>query len=287
MSVLGKAQGVFSLEDSDRYVGSFILLKDIPSFIPDLNFDKFNSAVRNCVKEVGGKLVVNELDLAKLWGKGQITNLFPKSGESLDELILATLIRKCFPDAIIVGQEKIGRMRMDLKVTVGETTCYIEFDGPCHFAQSNHGLPSKQPFDKKRIIEQKTGIEVVNWPYWIQRCERNARILFDPKAKRLPGYGALWSTKVLFGDFCINTPADVIVKMSSRFNAWNEETGVCDFYEKDSLGRIKPEHPILQKIATGKASCKRLLPVDVLPCDYHFWLPQKILSSLSMSGTRK
>lgn len=283
MASLGKAQGVFSLEDSDNCVGSFIQLNDIPRIIPDLDHDKFHSLSQKYVKNIDNKLVIDEYKLACLWNKGQITNVPPTQGKSLDELILKALIRKCFPDAIVGEQEQIGRMKMDLKVTLGKTTCYIEFEGPGHFAPSKYGEPSRQPFDKKEKVEQITGIEVVNWPYWIQRCERNLRILFDPEAKQLPGYGALWSTTRHFGDFCIDNPSDIIKRMCSRFNAWNDETGVCDFYEKDSLGRTKPEHPILQAIVAGKVSYRQLLPVDVLPCDYRFWLPKGVLSSTSVA----
>ena len=85
-------------------------------------------------------------------------------------LILQRLVKRAFPDAVITRQEPVKRYKMDLAIEVSGVKKYIEFDGPSHFAAGRFGPPKQDPFGKKKVVEDLTGCEVVNWPYWIQRC---------------------------------------------------------------------------------------------------------------------
>ena len=68
MSILGKAQGVFDLENSDLSVGSYLLKKDIKTFLcvddSDLNCLKF--------RNFDGIEAIDERKVQKAWYRGEI-----------------------------------------------------------------------------------------------------------------------------------------------------------------------------------------------------------------------
>jgi len=265
MAILGKAQGVFSLSNSDLCVGSYLSKDDIKLFLgvndADLDVLKF--------KDIDGVEVIDERKVQKAWYAGQINNAPPVESSSLDEFLLVSIVRKALPGCDIERQIKVKRFKMDLKITYEGKSLFIEFDGPSHFAMSRYGPPKHEPFRKKKIVEDETGIEVVNWAYWIQRCESNVMALFD---KNIKGYGVLWSTNVHFGDFYFDNSAEIIEAINNRFNA--DHNGYGYFYGPCTLGRNNPEHPIVEKIISGKESIERLLPKGFK--DKERWLPEKL-----------
>jgi len=251
MSVYSKANGLFDLRNSDCNVGSFLKKDDVKTIlgITDSDLAKIE------FQEINGISVIDESKLQKLWYENKIINAPYEPKSSLDEKILISIIQNTYPHIIIERQTRISRFSLDLKLTLDNKTVFIEFDGPSHFAFSRYGEPKKHPFDKKKIIEDKTGIEVVNWPYWIQRCQSNVKAIFE---KNIDGFGVLWSTNIHFGDFIFDDSAAIIEKMSSRFNAKRAE-GFGYFYI-NSENRNNPDHPIVEKIRSGKENINKLLP---------------------------
>lgn len=265
MAILGKAQGVFSLSNSDSSVGSFLSKEDIKQFLgvndADLDVLKF--------RDIDGVEAIDERKVQKAWYSGQINNAPPVESSSLDEFLLLSIVHKALPGCDIERQIKVKRFKMDLKITYQGKSLFIEFDGPSHFAISRYGPPKHEPFRKKKIVEEETGIEVVNWAYWIQRCESNVKALFD---KSIKGYGVLWSTNVHFGDFYFDDSAEIIEAINNRFNA--DHNGYGYFYGPSTLGRNNPEHPIIEKIIVGNEPIGRLLPKGL--ADKKRWLPVKL-----------
>ena len=265
MGILGKAQGVFDLASSDLSVGSYLLKKDIKEFLcvddSDLNFLEF--------RDFDGIEAIDENKLRKAWYGGQIPNALNPKFSSLDELIISSIARKVLPDCVIERQVKVKRFKMDLKVTHEGKSIFIEFDGPHHFAIVRRP-PEHEPFRKKKIVEDETGVEVVNWGYWIQRCESNVKVLFD---KNVKGYGVLWSTNYLFGDFYFENSAEIIECINKRFNA--DRDGYGYFYGPNSAGRNNPEHPIIEKIRLGKKQIEKILPRGFI--DREKWVPTSLL----------
>lgn len=264
MGILGKPEGIFDLENSDTSVGSFISIEDACSILnvgteslSNLKFQKLNDIT-----------VIDERALQRAFYDGKIKGLIPDRRESLDERILKKIISKTLPNCQIEEQVRIGRFSMDLKLTLEDVSLFVEFDGPSHFTRM-YGIP-KHPFRKKKIIEEKTDLEVVNWPYWIQRCESNVRALFDKKSK---GFGVLWSTNVHFGDFVFEDSATIIKEMTSRFNAI-ETDGIGYFYGPNSRGRNNIEHPIINRIDNGDSPIEKLLPMGRE--EREFWLPDRL-----------
>ena len=270
MAILGKAQGVFDLENSDFSIGSFLSKKDIKqilgvhdSDIGTLKFQNFD-----------GIEVIDEKDVQKAWYGDKIPNAPNSKSSSLDELILISIISRALPGCVIERQVKVKRFKMDIKITYEGKSVFIEFDGPSHFAISRFGPPKHEPFRKKKIVENETGVEVVNWAYWIQRCETNVKVLFGKSSK---GYGVLWSTNYHFGDFYFENSTEIIESINNRFSV--DRDGYGYFYGPNTAGRNNPEHPIIEKIRLGKESIERILPKGCI--EKEKWVPSEIKSFLT------
>jgi hypothetical protein len=111
---------------------------------------------------------------------------------------------------------------------------------------------------------------VVNWAYWIQRCTSNVKALFEPQ---IVGYGVLWNTEIHFGDFIFDNSAEIIEVITKRFNAV-DNSGYGYFYGSNTRDRNNSEHPIIEKIKSGKERIERVLPRGYT--DRNYWLPEKL-----------
>jgi hypothetical protein len=262
--MLGKGAGVFDLSNSDHCVGSFLSKKDLLKILA-IDEDWIANLKSH---EINGEITYNEKDIHKFWYDKNPIGLGNKI--SFDEFILSELFRRTYPNAVISRQERIKRFTMDLTIELDGVKKYIEFDGPSHFAAGRFGQPNADPFRKKYIVEDATGCEVVNWPYWVQRCEANVRAAMTGSGA---GYGALWSTTCHFGDFAFEESANIILTMSRRFGI-PETDGFGHFYGPSTLGRNNPEHPIIQRILDGKENVGRLIPKGAK--ERKFWLPEKL-----------
>lgn len=268
MGILGRPEGVFDLSNSDKYVGSYLTKSDVKEILNISDNDLKSVAF----KTIDGNDVIDERQIQKLWYDNKIPNAIPVDKSSLDELLLIAIIKRTFPNIQIEPQISVKRFSMDLKLTLeGHSPLFVEFDGPSHFAPSRYGLPKHEPFRKKKIVEDLTGLEVVNWAYWIQRCSSNVKALFD---KSINGYGVLWSTEIHFGMFVFENSASIIDTITKRFNAV-DENGFGYFYGGQTRGRNNPEHPIIEKIKNGKANIGLIIPKGHQ--DRNYWLPKKLM----------
>ena len=276
MGLLGKPLGIFSIEESDKYVGSFFSKDDVKTIL-GVGDDDLAEVPLN---DLNGIQCIDESTLRKeYWEKGLIPNAVPakvgKASVSFDEYVLMAIIRHTYPSAIITPQYKWERKRIDMHVKIGEKKFFLEFHGPGHFKNLNGFKDPVDPFKRKAQIEKMFGIPCYIWPYWIQRCSTNLRILLGDAKPEERGYGALWSTKVFFGDFLFDNSAQIIDDITKPFNAAPDgEYGY--FYEKwdeDVCGRIKEEHPIIKRIMNGKVAIERLIPKGVDPRMKEKWLP--------------
>jgi len=263
MSYLGIPNGIFDLNDSDIFVGSYYQKKDIKEILSTND----NDLISVEFKYIDGYEVIDENTIHKLWYNNLIPNLPPINKSSFDELVLIKLIKNVYPNSIVERQVRVGKFTMDLKVTNDNyPPVFIEFDGPSHFTISKWGIPKHNPFRKKYIVEDKTGYEVINWGYWIQKCESNIKTIFDRSIK---GYGLIWNSNIHFGDFVFDDSSIIIDTISKRFNCVNDDG--YGYYYVNSKGRNNPTHPIISKIMCGKESVDRLLPKGYVDKDY--WLP--------------
>ena len=258
-----KPQGIFDLNDSDHCVGSYLQKSDIMEILKvtdndlkDINF-----------KNIDGYEVCHERVIRKKWKDKEIPNAIPVNRSSFDEVLLIPIIERVYPNIIIERQSKVLSYSMDLKLTMDKKSVYIEYEGPSHFTNSQ-----KEPFlCKKKKVEDEMGIEVINWPYWIQSCSSNVRAIFE---KDIIGLGVLWSTASYFGVFCFGEDsAGIIELLSKRFNAI-DDNGYGYFYGPNTKDRNNPEHPIIKKIKNGEKDINLILPKGFKEANY--WLPNEL-----------
>ena len=217
MATLSTGKGLFKLSDSDNNVGSFFSISDVYEIleIDKISKDEFCVALQNIgVLYKKNQNLVDEKDLYKKYK--DLKNLYSTHkvlhNASLDEYVLKQIIYRALPGGkvlqqfpVLVGGSK-RPIKVDFKIEYNGVTKILEFDGPGHYSP-NYGNNINDSRDRKKRIEDALGCECVIWPYWIQRSETNAKILFDDS---LDGFGALWSTNVFFGDFLIQNPSEVI-----------------------------------------------------------------------------
>ncbi len=273
MAVLSKGSGIFSLSESDKNAGSNISLVDLAEIF-EVSVEVLSPLPKVLFE---GQEFANELDVHKFWHQNLLPGAPPSkirnANRSLDELIVAALIRRVYPNMEISQQVKWGRRSLDFVLehpVHGKKI--LEFHGPSHFAPGRFAREIQDPFVRKAEIEHEFDVECVIWPYWIQRCESNVKAIFEPET---PGYGVLWSAQSLFGDFVFPNSAEIIERISERFNA-TRGGAYGYFYGPDSEGRKNPEHPIVSRIRDGKASTSRLIPQGSR--NDATWLPQSLLS---------
>lgn len=275
-SILGKGAGLFKLDDSDQFPGSFFTLDDLVEIFgaPRTSFQHIPTQV------LDGQKVFDEKDIQSAWYSGTIPGApatkVRNFSRSFDELVLLALIRKTYPDAEIEEQVKWGRKSLDFIVHRRNfDSKIIEFQGPGHFAPGRYAREIPHPNLRKDAAEEELKIEYVDWPYWIQRCVSNVRSIYETDVQ---GFGLLWSANVHFGDFIFDDSASIILQMSNRFNALRDES-LGYIYGPNTAGRNNVEHPIIAKIERGRVSASKLLPRGYF--DSATWLPSKLISSLS------
>lgn len=270
-SWLGKANGIFSLTDSDRFVGSYISKKDVLG-IMGVGYAEIEKL---SFKMIDGIEYIDEKCLRCNWKKGEIPNApcyrCGRATLSLDELILAAIIKCTYPKAIVQRQYPWGAKRIDLYVKIQKKEFFIEFIGPGHFKELGK---IEEDYKRCRDIETELGKPCYLWPYWIQRCSLNFKILIGEE-KEKSGRVALWSTKGFFSEF--ECKSSVILELTNQFRAAMNGNIGYGYDEWNSENVRKPEHPIVEKIVGGKQDYHILIPKDVPIEEEDKWLPSKVI----------
>lgn len=268
MAWIGKSQGIFKLHDSDNHCGSYLSIDDAAEVLEVTTSQLTDLPIRT----INGQTVISELDLHKAWGTGKI--LSPHKAKhknisrSLDELIMSKLFQITLTGCIVDYQIQFGRKFVDLKLSYNGRTIYIEFVGPSHFIPQYQRMPTS-PLARKREVGDNFSELCVIWPFWIQRCSKNILSLLDPTVK---GMASVWSTKALFGDFVYPKSAEIIIELTSQFNALRDE-GLGYMYGNQHTN--KPVHPIIELILKGKENRQRLIPQGNNKSD-NYWLPKEL-----------
>ena len=269
--------GFFDLSDSDNHAGSLYTIEDMMEIlsIPHDNKDLFINLLRK------GDFLDNDerikepyLHKNKQWKCFMFccSSELPKQYQTLSEFELIALIKKVYgSDVVIETQEHIGKYYIDIKATIKNKVHYIEFLGPLyHFDDDDMIVKDK---NRKAYLEKALDTKIIEWPYWIQFCERNVRIAFG---ENLQGRGAIWGSEVFFGSSSEKVK-NKIINLSKKFNAIHND-GIGYFYELwEENGRIiKPAHPIIEMIKRGKESIDLLLPANLDVEEKKFWLPKEL-----------
>jgi len=272
-SWLGNPQGAFNLLESDKYVGSYISGEDIKTIF-DVNDSIIDTIPLNKRRNAG---YIDEKILRRLLKKDNALKAkIPYANRaSLDEYIIAAIIKLCYPQAEVIQQYNWkGKKTADLYVSVNNRIFVLEFLGPDHFVDSNR--ISNDLKRKDEIENTVTGSLCILWPYWIQRCALNVRILFGDERQK-NGRGALWSSKCYFRNHTISNASQIIHELTKPFRtALDGNYG--SFYEGSNTEElVKPEHFIINDIISGKEDYHILIPKDVPIDDEDKWLPQSVI----------
>jgi hypothetical protein len=171
--MLGKAIGIYDIDFSNDTFGSYISVKNLNRISKTNKIDIDTTQLKSRIIE--NTSYIDEIDIHRYLKK---SNNF-----TYDEIVLKTLIKNKYSNSVIETQKRVGLYKMDLYVNINGVEKFIEFDGPCHFSLSKYGTPKNHPFKKKFAVEDKTGIEVINWGYWIHKCEKNLEIIFNDDKK--------------------------------------------------------------------------------------------------------
>jgi len=259
--MLGKPRGIFDLKNSDKYCGSYIKKQDLQ--LMNLNLDNLK------FKTIDKEFFIDERELHKKWKflkcKYNVANF--------DELILLFLIKLTYPDAIIETQYKISKYKIDFRIEIKNKEFFIELDGPSHFVISKFGVPKDPRFKRDKLLKD-SNIKIINWPYWIQRCSKNLKVIVENAGF---GNGALWSSLIHFGDFIYEDSSELIEELSEIFNCQRHKS-YGYFYEEWSLNEYKPEHKIIEDIRNKKQKLNRIIPKNTKHIEK--WVPKSLLNFL-------
>lgn len=256
MGWLGKSHGFFNLHESDKNCGSFFSMADACQVI-GCNEEHL---VGHSELDEEGNSWISERVLHRLWSNRQIPSPHqPKIGNatrSFDELVLFHLMNIALPDSRVEIQVPFGRKYMDLSITYNNVTVGVEFLGPSHFINSYYNKELVSPYERVKEAEDHFGYECILWPYWIQRCETNVRMLFNLGED---GLASVWSTKAHFGNFEIPNPTSTILSITDRFKARKQDNLSYMYFSGHTN---KPVHPIIQKIRNEKSLMSQIIPKD-------------------------
>ena len=274
MGALAKGKGRFSLSDSDNSIGSFFSKEDLVEILEIDDVNGFYEAIAS--KHLLKEGYVDERDIYRQFKelKNEFSKIKLKRYISFDECVLLAIFRRTFPNAEIKQQVKIDTKFIDFEIKYNGVTKYVEFDGPKHFIEDRYNNHLEDLFERVKMIKQLTGSELVRWPYWIQRCSRNAKVLFD---QSLQGYGALWTTQAYFNNFDIPQAAETIIKLTKRFNA-EDESGIGYFYQGKEDERKQPEHHLIKQALKDPKKLLCFIPKNLPLNDptYSYWLPKDL-----------
>lgn len=248
-----KPNGTYSLDNCDNQTGSFFSKTDLEKIFKCFNIKiKLNSDI------------IDEYSLNKYLSTHKIL----PHRSSFDEYLIAYLLINSKKPPSVVHQYKVGRYHCDLLVKYPNKSFIIEFLGPSHFCLTKYGIP-KNPLERSKIIEDISGIEVINWPYWIHRCYKNLKCLFE---KNSNGIAAIWNSKFLFSDFYFENSAEIILDINKNFNILN----MGKSYTLNPDGFTKPEHPVLKSIRINREKLFKLIPKSLNQIDTSYWLPEEL-----------
>lgn len=133
MSIPKIYNNIFSLKESDKYVGSYISRVDVSTIlnVADEDLKKITFIQYN------DNEYIDEKDLKKAWESCMIPHApchyCGNAKVSLDELILAAIIKQTFPNETISRQTPWGRTkrrRIDIEVNMDSRRFFIEFLEP-------------------------------------------------------------------------------------------------------------------------------------------------------------
>jgi hypothetical protein len=277
-------EGIFELENSDNTVSSYYQVSDVVTMINSrLEYNRtideefLRNNFNNLIKEVNSVSVIEEVNAFKDLWKNQLIRERKIAPRRINhyELILFNVFSRVVDRENIEMEYRINNAghRYDFKIEYGGNKYLIEFDGIGHF-QRNRFRETVHPLDQINSFNNPD-YKLIIWPYWIQRCERNLKVILGIEEQ---GFGAIWSSTFHFGEFLWNDSYDIIRTLNSQFNI--EQEGNIGYIYGARLNY--PEHPYIEnKILNNRATSwtiEKLIPQGTPNNteERNYWLPEKL-----------
>lgn len=280
--------GIFDLSRNDNAVSSYYLLSDLVIMINkrltqknQITEDYLKENYDDLIQDVDGQKVIDEKNGFKIiWGP-QGNRRIPKDWKlkprTIDhyELVLYNIFTKVVGDQNVKLQYRIDNTGhpYDFMIDYQNQRYLIEFDGLIHFRGNN----LENPLNKLDVFEHED-YKLILWPYWIQRCERNLKVVLGLEKY---GLGAIWGSNYHFGDFPWNNSYEIITRLNQQFKI-ERNGGIGYVYETETEGRNNPENPVIANILNPKRTAwtieKKLIPKGT-PNDVeslNYWLPTRL-----------
>lgn len=279
-----RPSGIFNINNSDTHVSSYYTISDLTAIInsrlkPDSQItEKFiRTNFSEQIETINGFDVIEEIkNVPKIWKNKKLfyKKEIPKIG--FYELVLYNVFLKIIPKEDITLQYSIDGINYDFKIEYNNKKYIIEFDGIFHY-KSFRGENIDNPLERFEKFNDND-YKLIIWPYWIQRCERNLKVILGLEKF---GLGAIWSSDYHFGEFPWGNSFEIINKLNKQFNIErNKEIGYI--YGPNTENRNNPENPVIkEKILNKRAytwTNDKLIPNGTPnnKSDRNYWLPDKL-----------
>ena len=227
----------------------------------------------------GNEVIEENSGFKEIWKSNIIRDrkLKPKI-QSHYELVLYSIFIRVVGVENVHVQFQINGIghKYDFMVEYNGKKYLIEFEGIGHYQGSRGKIPN---YPLQQLDEfNSNDYELVLWPYWIQRCELNLKVILGIEQI---GLGAIWGSDYHFGDFSWDNSYDIISRLNCQFNIdRNEEIGYI--YGPETVNRNNQENQVVANILNPRKTAwtidRKLIPKGT-PDDLYernYWLPQRL-----------
>jgi len=283
---------IFSLERNDETVSSFYTLNDLV-FMINKRLNHENQITVNFIKENYSDLIKNvdnievideNSDFKTIWGpKGNMRipkerKLRPLVANHYELVLYNIFIRVVGAENVQVQYQINGEgNHFDFMIDYNGKKYLIEFDGIGHFQTNRYG-ETVHPLEQLNNFNNHD-FQLIIWPYWIQRCEKNLRVVLGEETN---GLGAVWGSTYFFNDFPWKDSNDIIRKLNAQFNI--ERNGDVGYIYGPDENRNYPEHPFIEsKILDNKKrnapwTIEKFIPKGTSNDieERNYWLPDRL-----------
>lgn len=278
--------GIFELDNSDRTVSSYYKISDVVTMINNrlradsqITEDYLRENFINFIQEIDETEVIEEIiGFREIWNSADIRErkLRPHNVQNHYELVLYNIFIRVVGENNVQTQFQINgqRHRYDFMVKFDGQKYLIEFEGIGHYRPNRGNIPNIPVMQLDDF--ENTEYKLILWPYWIQRCELNLKVILGLE---INGLGAIWSSDYHFGEFPWENSYDIINTLNAQFNIErNNEIGYV--YGPETEERNNPENPVVENILNPNRPAwtreRRLIPNGTPDDMVYYWLPDRL-----------
>ena len=281
----------FDFTDTDHTLSFYYRLEDIfalfETWIENFNREEFRRNYNDSIIEVQHCEVIQELHntfFPKPPYCKSIYEIFNEhnnrryqkrlSFDSFDEIVLYRIFTD-YPDLNVTLHYRLNGLEYDFLIERNGQRILIDFFGIGHFKPGRFNQNLAYPLDRLDNF-RNNDFELIIWPYWIQRCVKNLKVILG---EELHGLGAIWSSDFHFGDFQWQNSNIIITQLNASFNI-ERNNSIGYIYGPNYEERDMIENPVIvQKILNHRARTwtnDKLIPNGTPDAGRNYWLPYRL-----------